>query len=252
MDNSGDPVGSGEGQGAPASAHTGVRGGAPSGAVLCGALGMIGGHVRTVRVAAGSADAAAVAPAVEILRTGGIVAYPTDTLYGLAVDPRNDDAVARLFAVKGRDARVALPLIASDLEQARAVGSFGALETRLAERFWPGPLTIVVPARAALSAQLLAGGPTVAIRVPDHRLARALAAAFRHSITATSANVTGQPPASRADEIGQAVLGKLDLVLDGGPSPGGPPSTIVEIVAGLPRLRRAGAIVWDRVLESLQ
>src|SRR5687768_17466983 len=108
----------------------------------------------------------AIATAVDVLRGGGIVAYPTDTLYGLGVDPRNTDAVDRLFDVKGRDAHAAVPLIAASVEQAQLAGRFGEVELRLAQAFWPGPLSIVVPASAALSQRLLAGGTTVAIRVP--------------------------------------------------------------------------------------
>ena len=129
-------------------------------------------------------------------RRGGLVAYPTDTLYGLAVDPRRDDAVARLYAAKGRDASAAIPLIAAS--HRAGGGSRGRSATRscmLARAFWPGPLTIVMPARTVIAAALLGGGTTVALRVPSHAVARALAAAFGFCITATSANRSGHPPA---------------------------------------------------------
>ena len=194
----------------------------------------------------------AIATAVDALRDGGIVAYPTDTLYGLAVDPRRDAAVKRLFDVKERDRAAAIALIAADVSQAQEAGTFGASELALARAFWPGPLTIVVPASTQLSRWLGAELGTVGVRVPAHAVARAIASAFGWCITATSANVSGRPGAMTADEAAAALDGRIDAIVDAGPAPGGAPSTIVELVEGRPVLRRAGAIAWDRVLESLQ
>lgn len=186
-----------------------------------------------------------------VLRAGGVVAYPTDTLYGLAADPRSERAVARIFALKGRAETSALPLIAADLEQAREAGTFDPHAESLAERWWPGPLTIVVPARPGLAAAILAGGNTVAVRVPAHDVARALARQFGACITSTSANRSGTPPVSRAADVVLA-LPELDAIVDGGQTTGGPPSTIVEVQQGRVRLVRDGAIAWSRVLESQQ
>jgi L-threonylcarbamoyladenylate synthase len=197
-------------------------------------------------------DAPTIAAAADILRRGGIVAYPTDTLYGLAVDPRQDGAVDRLFAVKARDRSAAVALIAADLRQAQETGTFGASELTLARAFWPGPLTIVVPAAPGLPKRLSGDLNTVGVRVPAHAVARALAAAFGSCITATSANVSGKPPAMTADEVAAALEGRIDAVLDAGPAPGGAPSTIVELADGRPVLRRSGAVAWHRVLESLE
>lgn len=188
---------------------------------------------------------------MEVLRAGGVVAFPTDTLYGLAADPRREDAVARVFSLKGRDAAAAMPLIAADLDQALLAADLGPDARRLAEAFWPGPLSIAVPPRASISRRVLGGEETLAIRVPAHAVARALAAAFGFCITATSANRSGCPPASSADAVA-AALPQLDLLLDAGPAPGGPPSTIVAFDRGRPVLRRDGAVAWDRVLKSLQ
>ncbi len=198
-----------------------------------------------------SASGGGIAQAVAVLHSGGVVAFPTDTLYGLAVDPRRDDAVERLFALKGRRPDAAVPLVAADLAQARAAGAFGPRELRLAEVFWPGPLSIVVPAHRSISRAALGGGGTLAIRVPAHAVARDLAAAFAFAIAATSANASGQPPAETADDVARAVP-NVDLILDGGRVAGGPPSTIVRFDDEVPTLVRAGAIVWERVLESLQ
>jgi L-threonylcarbamoyladenylate synthase len=206
--------------------------------------------MRRVSARAGEGDA--IAAAVDVLRRGEIVAYPTDTLYGLAVDPASEAAMARLFAVKARDWSQAVPLIAADLQQALAAGEFGDAELRLAAAFWPGPLALVVAARGALSHTVAAADGTIAIRVPAHPLARALAAAFGGCVTATSANLSGQPPAASADAVAATIGDRIDVLLDGGDAPGGPPSTIVALRAGAPVLVRAGATPWDRVLESLK
>ena len=190
--------------------------------------------------------------AVEVLRDGGVVAYPTDTLYGLAVDPRSAIAVARLFAIKERDAASAIPLIAASLEQAREAGHFSDLHSRLAKSFWPGPLTIVLPAAEVIARELLGTGSTVALRVPAHPVAQALAARHGFCITSTSANRSGEAAATTAQQVSNELMNSIDLILDGGPSPGVAPSTIGAVTSEGPRLVRAGAIAWDRVLESLE
>jgi L-threonylcarbamoyladenylate synthase len=197
-------------------------------------------------------DPAAIEQAVAILRAGGIVAYPTDTLYGLAVDPRSDSAVRKLYAAKERDRSAAITLIAADLAQAKRAGAFGPREIRLAETFWPGPLTIIVHAEETLSRWVCSDLGTVGVRVPAHAVARALAAGFGGCVTATSANLSGRAAATTADETAAAVGGRIDAVLDAGPAPGGAPSTIVEVTDVGPVLRRAGAVAWDRVLKSLE
>ena len=195
--------------------------------------------------------AAALAAAVDVLRRGGVVAYPTDTLYGLAADPASNAAVQRLFDVKGRDRSQAIPLVAADLDQARAAARFTPAALRLARAFWPGPLSIVLSAEPWLSRLAVADDGTIAIRVPAQPLARDLAAAFGSCLTATSANVSGQPPTASPD--GLATIGdRVDLLLDGGEAPGGAASTIVEVRDDGVTLLRAGAIAWERVLESLE
>lgn len=192
----------------------------------------------------------ALAPAVAALQRGGVIAYPTETFYGLGADPLSAAAVARVFGVKARVEGQSLPLIAADLAQARRVAAVTGAAARLAERFWPGPLTLVVPALAPFVEGAQRHG-TVAIRVPDHAVARALAAAFGSPITSTSANRSGEPPAAVVSELG-GIAPRLDVVVDGGRTPGGLPSTIVDLTGGAPTLVRAGAIAWDRVLESLE
>ena len=193
-----------------------------------------------------------IARAVETLQGGGVVAYATDTLYGLAVDPRSPAAVARLFAVKERPAGHAVPLIAADPDQVNRAAELDPASRRLAEVCWPGPLTLILPARPGLVAGMLADDGTVAVRVPDSVVARALAAGLGFCITSTSANLSGRPATASPDDVARELGGRIDLLLDTGPSPGGPPSTIVDARGGSPVLVRAGAIAWDRVLRSLQ
>lgn len=197
-------------------------------------------------------DRSAIARAAAVLRSGGVVAYPTDTFYGLAADPRNDAAVSRIYEIKGRPAASAMPLIAGSRDQAAQAAGFDAVADRLASAFWPGPLTIVLPALPGLAAPVLGGGTTVAIRVPAHEIARALARELGFPITATSANRSGQPPAATAADLGNAGLDDVDLLLDAGPCRGGLPSTMVEAQGEGVRLVRAGAVAWERVLESLE
>ena len=194
----------------------------------------------------------AIERAVQVLRDSGIVAYPTDTLYGLAVDPRSPTAVRRLFAVKGREPGHAVPLIAADVEQAGQVAIFDEPARRLATAFWPGPLSLVLPAKPGLVRDLEAADGSIAIRVPASDPSRALARGLGFCITATSANLSGQAPTSSPSVVTHTLGDRINFVLDAGASPGGPPSTIVDTRGAAPRLVRAGAIAWERVLRSIE
>jgi L-threonylcarbamoyladenylate synthase len=190
---------------------------------------------------------------VAALRAGDVVAYPTDTLYGLAVDPRNAAALRRLFDLKGRASDTAVPVIACDLEQVEAhAGRLSDFDRRLASRFWPGPLSLVLDAWPSLAPGVAAADGTIAVRVPDQAIARAIARLAGHPVTATSANRTGESPATTAGETIAALGGAIALVVDGGPTTGGAPSTIVRVREGRPFLVREGAIPWSRVLELPQ
>jgi L-threonylcarbamoyladenylate synthase len=201
------------------------------------------------RVEAERLDAALIERAAAMIRDGLVVAYPTDTLYGLAVDPRNSEAVRRLFALKGRPETSALTLIASGNDQVTACAELSPLAERLATQFWPGPLTIVMRANATIAVEALAGGETVGIRVPGHPIAVALARAAGVCITATSANRSGEPPATTADGVARA-LPDVEGIVVGGPARGGPPSTIVDATGRVATLIRAGAVPFERVLHS--
>ena len=191
---------------------------------------------------------ARVASAAAILRAGGVVAYPTETFYGLGALASREDALRRLAAAKLRPEGKPLPLLAADVAQVELVASLDdPLARQFAERFWPGPLTLVVPARPALSALVTGGDATVAIRVPGNEVARALARESGGPIVSTSANLSGEPPPTRVEDLSPELVTRLDGVVDGGSTPGGHPSTMVLVADGRLRLVRPGAVPWAEV-----
>ena len=197
-------------------------------------------------------QAAVIARVADALLSGGIAAIPTDTLYGLAADPFNSVAVARLFRLKGRMAAQPIPLIAASRDQVTAqLGRLSSPAARLAARYWPGPLTILLPAPAHLALEVSAGTGRVGVRVPAHSVARALCDACGTPLTATSANLSGRPPSNDPEEVARELNGRVDIVLDAGLSPGGPPSTVVDLTGTEPALVRLGAITWEEVLQCL-
>jgi L-threonylcarbamoyladenylate synthase len=198
-------------------------------------------------------DPTALADAAATLREGGVVAIPTDTLYGLAADPWNAAAVAKVFAIKGRPDDRALPLVAANVDQVeRWLGAMNPMARRLAQRFWPGPLTLVMRAPDALAPGVTAGGTTVGVRVPSHAVARALCARFERPVTATSANISGQAATDDPETVAETLASRLDLLLDSGTTPGGPASTVVDLAHGEIRLIREGAVSWKDVKACTQ
>ncbi len=188
-------------------------------------------------------DPAIVARAAAVLRSGGLVACPTETFYALAADPRNPAAVDRVFAAKGRPDGRPLPILAGDEASARrCVVDFPELAGRLAARFWPGPLTLVLRAVPGLPARLTGGGTTIGIRVSPHPVAAALSRALGGPIVATSANRSGEPPPLTAEAVERSIGGAVDLILDAGPCRGGSASTVIDLTVDPPRLVRSGAV----------
>lgn len=189
-------------------------------------------------------------PAVSALHSGGVVAFPTETFYGLAVDPRSALAVRRVFELKRRGIDQPLPLIASGIEQILDhVGTLTPLAARLASRAWPGPLTLIIPASLRLCDDVHLSKGTVAVRVSADPVAGALARSAGHAITSTSANISGDPPASTPERVVTSFGADIDVLIDAGPTPAGLPSTIVDATGDAPVLVRAGAVSWERVLE---
>ncbi|HXH21564.1 MAG TPA: L-threonylcarbamoyladenylate synthase [Dehalococcoidia bacterium] len=183
-----------------------------------------------------------VALAVEKLKEGGVVAFPTDTLYALAADATNPAAVERVFDVKGREGGKPLPLFVSGLEMAARYGQLTPEAEALARRYWPGALTLVVKRRPDFESAALAGGDTVALRAPDHPVALAVVKGLGKPVTGTSANLSGGPEPVTARDVLEALGEAVDLVLDGGACPKGRPSTIVDCTVSPPVVLREGAI----------
>jgi L-threonylcarbamoyladenylate synthase len=198
-------------------------------------------------------SAALISQALEALRAGGVIAIPTDTVYGLAAALDQPAAIERIYALKGRDDGKPLPILASDLSSAtRLSSSFPEAARRLTDRFWPGPLTVVVPASPAVPAGVLRGGSTVGLRMPAHPVALALLAAAGGALAVTSANRSGDPETVCADEV-HVVFGEtVDVIVDGGCCPGGQVSTVVEVEAGELRVLRAGALSEADLLAALR
>lgn len=191
----------------------------------------------------------AITVAVECLRQGDIIGVPTDTVYGLAADPWHSGASDRLFLVKGRPRSVELPLFVSGAEQARELSAgLPEVAERLMESFWPGSLTIVVPRRPDVAADLGEDDETIGLRCPDHPVPLALCREFGPYAT-TSANRHGQPPVTDPAVLARDFPG-VALVLDAGLCQG-EPSTVVDATGEVPKLLRSGGLSWERILEVL-
>lgn len=197
-------------------------------------------------------DAAGRAAAIEVLRDGGVVALPTDTVYGICVALTTPGGVERLFRLKRRPAAKGIMLLLDNAAQAGEMGVMTPPAVALAEACWPGGLTIVVPQRpeVALPAALAAGTSTVGLRVPGHDAPRVLARGVG-PLPTTSANVSGLPEAPDAAAIQDQLGDSIDLILDGGRAHGGPASTVVDCTGPLPRLLRDGAVARARLAQIL-
>ena len=204
-------------------------------------------HLRVTPASVGPDD---LAPAVAALHHGGIVAFPTETFYGLAADPRSSPAIKKIFELKRRGLDQPLPLIAASIDQvADHVGTMTPLAERLAARGWPGPLTLIISASPRLCGDVHLSTGKVAVRVSADPVARALARGAGHAITSTSANRSGNPPAATPDAVAASFGEGIDVLIDAGPTPGALPSTIVDATGDVPVLVRAGVVPWERVLE---
>jgi L-threonylcarbamoyladenylate synthase len=187
--------------------------------------------------------AAAIEQAAALLRAGGLVVFPTETFYGLAIDPLQERAIERLFAVKKRDRQKPILLLISRLEQLQEiVAKIPAAYRPLMNRFWPGALTLIFPARPTLPPLLTADSGTIAVRQTSHPLARRLIDAFGFAITGTSANFSGQEAVREISSLAAELAVACDLLLDGGATPGGLSSTIVGLRDGIPMVLRQGVI----------
>ncbi|KPJ99682.1 MAG: translation factor Sua5 [Desulfobacterales bacterium SG8_35] len=191
--------------------------------------------------------------AVAVLNGGGVVAFPTETYYGLAVDPMNPLALSHLFSIKQRDISKAILTLVDDRESLSSlVQDIPSLYEPLMKEFWPGPLTLIFPARVNLPTLLTAGTSTIGVRQSSHPFARQLLRAFGRPLTATSANVSGGPAATDAYEVKAQFGSKIDMIFDGGRTPGAAGSTIIGLEAGRLKLIRAGVIPFKEILQVSQ
>jgi L-threonylcarbamoyladenylate synthase len=192
-------------------------------------------------------DPQGIQKALELLRSGQLVAFPTDTVYGLGGLVFDSNAIDRLYAVKGRDDSKAIPVLVGSVgDLGRVTSSMGALASRLAARFWPGPLTLVVARHPDLPGNL-SPDPTVGVRMPDHPAALALLR-LTGPMAVSSANLSNQPSASSAAEVLGQLEGRVPLILDGGRTPGGQPSTVVDCTGPELRVLRPGPITLEQLL----
>ena len=199
-----------------------------------------------------TAETASIEAAAACLRAGGLAAFPTETVYGLGADAGNGEAVARLYAAKGRPAFNPLIAHVADLAAARRIAIFDADAEKLAAAFWPGPLTLVLPKRpgSGVADLALAGLDTVAVRVPDHPVAQALLKAFDGPVVAPSANRSGHVSPTDAAHVLADLRGRIDLVIDAGPCTVGVESTIVSCL-GEPTLLRPGGLAREQIERVL-
>jgi len=190
-----------------------------------------------------AADAAALAPAAAVLRADGLMAFPTETFYGLGGLAFSARAVERIYGLKQRDRGKPLSVVIADLNMADEIaGPLSPLFLDLARAFWPGPLTLIVRARPLFPPAMLGPGGSLAMRVPGTNWLRGFLRMLGAPVTATSANPSGGPEISRPEDIIALFRGNVEIIVDGGPTPGGLPSTIVDLTSARPRLVRTGAV----------
>ena len=190
--------------------------------------------------------------AISVLKNGGVVAYPTDTVYGLGACMTDITAVDRIFQVKGRPKGMALPVLLTDYSQIREiVVSIPPVAQQLADEFFPGALTIILPKSDAVPDIITGGGRTVAFRIPNHPVPLSLIKGLGKPIVGTSANLSGQPSTLTAAAVRLQIGDKIDMVIDGGRCPGGVESTVIDLSGDRPIVRRKGAISIERLKKIL-
>ena len=204
--------------------------------------------MKTLIIPANSPDVIPQARAV--LNKGGLVAFPTDTVYGVGTLVFDGPAVESIYRAKDRPIEKAIPVLIGDAEDMEKVGmNIPETAYRLAARFWPGPLTVVIPKKPTLPESVSATA-TVGVRVPDHEVARTLLRAAG-PMAVTSANISGQPSPSTAEEVFAQLGGRIDLIIDGGKTPGGVPSTVIDCTENDLKILRAGPISLEAIRAKL-
>lgn len=201
--------------------------------------------VRVVR-----ADLDGLAAAADLVAKGGVICYPTDTVYGLGCDPLNSSAVEKALNAKGERSK-GMPVLVTGLESAERLADFSERARKLVRRFWPGPLTIVLPAKNRLPS-ILTPDRTIGVRSPKHAICQELLTLCGGFLVGTSANLTGEPPAMSAEEIVNQLGDRVDMVLDGGKSPIGVSSTVIDLTKNHLIVLREGPISRAAILQCLR
>ena len=205
---------------------------------------------RIIRIDPHNISSQGIIPAVEILKLGGIVAYPTETFYGLGVDAFNQEAIRKIFLIKKRSFSLPLLVFISKPDYLpRYVRDVPAVACRLMERFWPGPLTMIFFASLQVPLLLTANTQKIAIRISSHPVANALVSMINGPLTSTSANISGGQSPVTAEEVLHQLGDNVDLIIDGGPAAGENASTIIDVTVSPPQLVRQGVISFDEIIK---
>jgi len=191
-----------------------------------------------------------ISTASQIVKEGGLVVYPTDTVYGLGCDPFNVVAVKQVFRVKG-ERRKPLPILASSSRHVKRIATLSREAEKIANYFWPGPLTLVLPKKPALPEVVTCSSDSVGVRVPRHGVALKLISLSNGLLVGTSANKTGGKPPRTAQEAVEQLGEKVNLILDGGPVTLGAPSTVVDLTSEKPKMLREGPVTFKEILDIL-
>jgi L-threonylcarbamoyladenylate synthase len=186
---------------------------------------------------------------VSLLRNGGVIAFPTDTSYGLGADPFNEAAVDRIFAIKGRPESKPILLLVDSIAMSESIIRFKRSFLRVVERFWPGPLTIIAPAIEALPKNVTAGTNTIGVRWPIASFATMVVGQFGKPVTATSANRSGMPSTATADEVRAQLHDSVDALIDGGLLPSRTGSTLLDLTTDPPAVLREGPVTFEELEE---
>lgn len=196
-------------------------------------------------------DRRALETAIESMQQGGVIVFPTDTVYGMGASLAHGQALARIYEIKGRQPDKPLPVLIARPDLITTLSDDPDDEVvRLASRFWPGPLTVILPAKPTLPAEVKAPDGTVGVRVPDHSIALTIAQHNGGAIATTSANLSGQPPASRAEDVRDSLGDRVDIILDGGICPGGRASTVIRRDGDTITIVREGAISSETIQHT--
>ena len=191
----------------------------------------------------------AIQSAAQIVKKGGVIVYPTDTVYGLGCNPFNENAVKRLLKIKGERTKP-LPILASNIKEIEKIVQTTEKAIKLVKKFWPGPLTVVLPQKSSLPNTVTCNLGSVAVRVPNHQVALELIRLSGGLLVGTSANKSGKKPSRTALDAAEEIGGEVDIILDGGPTPIGASSTVIDLTGEKPKILRKGPIEIDDMLKA--